>query len=174
MHDDRSKDVVVPIHKGAGSEEGRKKLHAASHRNPGAYSFHDNHAGKPVVDEIDITTLDSFAERHGWFVDKPTIALFKLDVEGYEIPVFEGAKRLLKSKLIEKIAMEIQRRRTNEEKTLVIKTLYEAGYEFYLHGHWMGPNNKVEKAYQGWEEVAQDFLNSTYGANVMFRLREEM
>jgi FkbM family methyltransferase len=176
LHDDRSRDVVIPIQKGVGSENGMKKLyaHKASHRNPGAYSFSDEYKGERVLDEIDITTLDSFAERHGWFVgDKPTIALFKVDVEGLELQVLEGAKQLLGSKLIEKIAMEIQKKQTNEIKTEVIKTLHQAGYELYLHGEWMGPWQKVKKSYQGWEDLASDFHNNTYNENVMFRLRQE-
>lgn len=92
LRDDRSKDLVVPIAKGVGSEAATLKLHIVQEGNPGSYSFSKNR-GKGSVGEIDIVTLDDFAERHGWFESKPSIGFFKLDVEGYEPPILQGAKK---------------------------------------------------------------------------------
>ena len=91
--------------------------------------------------------MDSFAERHGWFKDKPTIALFKLDVEHYELQVLEGAKKLFASKLIEKIAMELKSDQVLQDMHGIMKALFGAGYELYMHERWMGSNQRVQKIY---------------------------
>ncbi len=172
LHNFRGKDnlipTIIPITKGAGNETSHKKLYAVDERNPGSFSFKD---GGKVIDELEITTLDSFAERRGWFEDKPTIALFKLDVEGFEPQVFEGANRLIKSNIIEKIAIELKPEQDENEKSKILQLLFRAGYELFMHGTWMGPNTKVEKVYDDWKHLAIDINNHTYGENLMFRLQ---
>ena len=99
LRDDRSKDVVIPIAKGVGNREDQRELYAVDEYNPGSFTFqkarakkfmNENETAPKVIGKMEITTLDSFAERHGWFDSRPSIALFKLDEEHFELEVFEG------------------------------------------------------------------------------------
>jgi FkbM family methyltransferase len=55
-------------------------------------------------------TLDAFAEGRGWF-ERPgfSVVILKVDVEGKEPMIIEGAKRLLKSGIVENIFVEVRR-----------------------------------------------------------------
>jgi len=174
LREDRSKDIVFPISKGVGKSEEKKNLYMVDENNPGSFTFNKDVARPDkVVGEMEITTLDLFAERHRWFDSKPSIGLFKLDVEHFEEEVLEGARKLLRSSLIEKIAMELKPSTNSEDReSKIVKELFDAGYEFYMHGKWMGPNEKVTKKYDEWQELVADIKNETYGENVMFQLRE--
>jgi FkbM family methyltransferase len=73
-------------------------------------------------------TLDSFAQERRWF-DTPgfSISLLKLDVEGKEPQIIEGAKRLLKSGIVQNILTEFRRLgRPTIQKA--IATLLDSGY----------------------------------------------
>jgi len=171
LHDDRGKDVVIPITKGAGDSERRQKMYKVDRTNPGSFSFDNLYTDKEVVGEFEITTLDLFAERHGWFESKPLIALFKLDVESYELHVLKGAKKLLKSGLIEKIAMELKYDQDKQVTAEIVHLLFDSGYELYMHGGVSGPNTKVQKSYKTWNQLSKDFVNEIIGENVIFRFR---
>lgn len=61
------------------------------------------HLGKGVVeDEADVVTIDQFVEEHQ--IQK--IDLMKIDVEGFEMEVLQGAKKCLKNGLISAIQFE--------------------------------------------------------------------
>jgi hypothetical protein len=36
----------------------------------------------------------------------------------------------------------------------------------------MGPNKRVEKVYDKWQDLVEDINKEKYGENVMFRLRD--
>lgn len=55
-----------------------------------------------LVEKVDIETLDSFCEKNN--IKK--IDLLKIDVEGHEFNILKGAKRIIKSGLVEKIQFE--------------------------------------------------------------------
>ena len=54
--------------------------------------------------KVSVSTLDTMGERLGWF-DKD-IAILKVDVEGRESEVFNGAEKLIRSGRIQNIFME--------------------------------------------------------------------
>ncbi len=186
LRDDRSKDVVIPIAKGMGNREENRTLYSSNRtmRNPGSFTFQKEKAYLQdimegdkvvrvplVVGIMEITTLDHFAERHGWFVSKPCIALLKLDVEHFELEVLQGAEKLLKSGIIEKIVMELKPSHSENAKSQIIKCLFGAGYKIYKHGKWMGPDKDVDQVYEKWEDLFSDVKKEKYGENVMFRLK---
>jgi FkbM family methyltransferase len=55
--------------------------------------------------DVPIITLDDHAQQHG--VD--TIAMLKVDVEGFELPVIQGASQLLSQRKISKVLVEVSR-----------------------------------------------------------------
>lgn len=175
-----SGDLVMPIAKGVGRVEERKKLYGDPRvQNPGSYSFNENFLDKslPVkkilVGEMEITTLDAFAERHNWFETKPSIAFFKLDVEYFELQVLQGAKKLLNSRMVEMIAMELKHEQPKEEKYQILDILLDAGFEFWMHGAWMGPNKEVKTKYTNATKLVEDFEAKMFDVNVLFRLRDQ-
>ncbi|KAL7453813.1 hypothetical protein ACHAWC_005453 [Mediolabrus comicus] len=179
-----SGDLVMPIAKGVGRVEERKKLYGDPRvQNPGSYSFNENLLDKNLLDkslpvekilvgEMEITTLDAFAERHSWFETKPSIAFFKLDVEYFELQVLQGAKKLLNSGMVEMIAMELKHDQSKEEKYQILEILLDAGFEFWMHGAWMGPNKEVKTEYTNATKLVEDFEAKMFDVNVLFRLRD--
>lgn len=73
-------------------------------------------------------TLDTFASERGWF-DKAnlTISILKLDVEGKEPQIVEGAKKLLRSGIVANVLTEARRigRPTIQQE---LNTLLSSGY----------------------------------------------
>lgn len=173
---------VLPIMKGAGETEGEEKLYAVDESNPGSFTFEKlarskvgrNSTGLKATREIGtlrITTLDDFAERHRWFETKPSIGFFKIDVERYELHVLRGARRLLQSKIIERIALELQKGVRNSTKTETLQILWTAGYKPVLHGGYRGPNRPVDVNYETFQDLADDFVAKRYRENILFELR---
>jgi FkbM family methyltransferase len=91
--------------------------------------------------ELPVTTLDVFAEEHGWFESRPNIAIMKVDVERHEANVLVGAEKLLKAGIIQNIFTETslenpERRHIGEAAH---QLLVAAGYKLKGYGGWMGP-----------------------------------
>jgi len=164
-----SGNLVTPIAKGVGNMEEVRKLYARWGTNPGSFTFKEIEGAK-VVGEMKITTLDLFAERHGWFESKPTIGFFKLDVEAFELEAIEGAKKLLSSHMIEMIAMELKPEYPAEKKEKICQILFGAGYKFTMYGDWEGPSKSVNLKHSDCSRFAKDFQANKYGENVIFQL----
>jgi FkbM family methyltransferase len=94
--------------------------------------------------ELPVTTLDVFAEEHGWFESRPNIAIMKVDVERHEANVLVGAEKLLKAGIIQNIftetSLEDPERRHIEAAALEL--LVAAGYKLKGQGGWMGPGKE--------------------------------
>ena len=129
-------------------------------------------AGIIVVGTMNITTLDSFAERHGWFESKPSIAFLKVDVEKFEREAIEGAEKLLKARLIENIAMELKPDHSEEAKSKIVQILFDAGYTIKMHGAYLGPDIPVTINYTDWKDLVKDLQEDKYKENVLFRRKE--
>ena len=174
---------VVPIMKGAGETEGEEQLYAVNENNPGTFTFEKLAFSKvgqkstglrapKAIGTLQITTLDGFAERHRWFETKPSIGFFKVDVERYELHVLRGARKLLQSQLIERIALELQPDGvSNSTKKETLQILWTAGYKPVLHGGYRGPNRPIDVNYETFEDLAVDFLAKKYRENILFELR---
>jgi len=168
--------IVVPIVKGAGNTEEIKTMYAKAHQkhNPGSFAFRppSNSNQTIVVGNMEITTLDAFAERHGWFTNKPNIGMFKLDAERFERFVLEGGAKLLRSNIIETIVLELQPDQSQEDTAKILELLVTSGYELYLDGNYKGPNAIVTKDYKNdWKDLLSDVRQKKYGVNVLFRLK---
>ncbi len=156
------------VEKGVGKTQDRLPFYAAG-LNPGGFTFvKETSLDSTTLGTLEITTLDVFAESHGWFDSKPSIGIFKLDVEGFELEVIEGAERLLRSGIIEYIAIEIKKTLPAEKKLLIASHLMEAGYSLALTGSWRGPRNKVTDVYTSPSEVVT-YISTLYGDNFLFK-----
>lgn len=160
---------VVPIAKGVGNVEGEQDMYIEGHNNPGKYSFQKKGRGR-VVGKMKLTTLDSFAEKRGWFRRRPDIAFMKLDVESFELQALQGADRLLRSRIIQMIAMELKKSQSKETISEIVRRLFEAGYRPTHHGGFKGPNTKIGKKYADWKEIVDDL--KSLGENLLFSLED--
>jgi FkbM family methyltransferase len=164
-------DFIIPVPKGVGNKEDTRELYSVAQGNPGSFSFQKPFKNAFVVGTMEITTLDVFAEEHGWFDTKPSIPIFKLDVEHFEMEVMEGATRLLNSGIIESIAMELKPAHSKKVKSKICSLLLGAGYEFFMHGGYKGPNIEVKINYTNSSELVSDLQAKKYKENVLFRLK---
>ncbi|KAG7370384.1 FkbM family methyltransferase [Nitzschia inconspicua] len=77
-------------------------------------------------------TLDQFASDHGWFDSIPTnashpqidIAILKIDTEGHEPYILQGATKLLQSHLVRNILLEYR----TTCRDAIVQIVLEAGY----------------------------------------------
>lgn len=128
---------------GAGRNEGVFSFE--EHNNPGQGKFHEV-GGVPESTDLHVLTLDSFARERGWFESRPDIAILKVDVEGMEYTVIEGAQELLQAHIVRNIFMEVSARNKKEKEINkpALLALHEAGYKLHKVGGWMGPSRDFD------------------------------
>ena len=105
-----------------------------------------NETTKPVqnftMTNVTVQTLDSMAKTLGWYDnDNDDIAILKVDVEGREVNVLEGAQSLLRSQRIHNIFLEgnVGDGVYQEKFRRLVTNLVALGYHAYKIGTWMGP-----------------------------------
>ena len=81
--------VVLPV--GVGERPGTRAFFPAPRSNSGASSFFDRYSSTEIT--IPVVTVDAYIAREGL----SRVDVIKVDVEGAEMLVFEGAARLLSS-----------------------------------------------------------------------------
>jgi len=116
---------VTVVHAGLSDVAGQSKLYLGIgfHNHSPTMVAHDN----TEVTEITVATLDDEAQRLG--IDQ--IDLMKIDVEGHEPRVLEGAKRLLREGRIRAILCEFNDewlRRAGSDPLHLANTLREVGF----------------------------------------------
>ena len=124
--------------------------------NPGGSSFHGDKAPVSSIDgvirdNIRVVTLDDVAKELRWYDEPKThIAILKVDVEGYDPEVFEGAEELLSSGLVENIFMEYSfESGANAKERLrnMIRRIVTCGYRVCAVGDWNGAKLVHETAH---------------------------
>jgi FkbM family methyltransferase len=111
--------------------------------NPGGFSFKEawkSHRTKEFNTQVKIVSLDGIADEKGWFHDKKfAIGFMKVDVEGFESKVYNGATRLLQSGKVKLIEFEYATVGTYEEED-PIEILRKQGYCLLKYGFHKGPD----------------------------------
>ena len=140
---------ITLVHKGASSRVGTAWLHEAS--DIGGHSLEDDtdaavrqvaYTSRGV--EIELTTLDES-------LPDGEVGLLKIDVEGHELAVLEGAARLLSGKRIRDIVFEDFQPQPSPATLL----LESSGYHvFYLYPAWRRPKLVPVRESQRWIERA--------------------
>ena len=97
---------------------------------------HQEKNGIRETGALPIVTLDDMTNHFGWFESddkmEPTeIVLLKVDVEGFESSVFEGARKLLNSSIIENIVMEMTNQQNNTNNLVVVRMIIDSGVYHY-------------------------------------------
>jgi len=93
---------------------------------------------------IRCVSLDGMVEALGWTTGE--IDILKVDVEGAEMGVFLGARKLLKSQRVQNIFMEGNVRRPSEiaEFESMVKLFMDSGYHAYMIGGFSGPKSTTD------------------------------
>lgn len=87
----RAAPCVVPVRKAASDRPGTRTLYLYDPKNAGRHSLLPvNAAGRS---EVEAVTLDAFLGAEG--IDPRRVRFLKVDVEGHELQVLEGARSLL-------------------------------------------------------------------------------
>ncbi|MFO0922753.1 MAG: FkbM family methyltransferase [Pirellulales bacterium] len=101
---------------------------------------------------VQTTTLDEFAKDHLLADQHPRIAL-KIDVQGFEWQVLEGAKELLKSGRVKTLLIElVTREKYAGSKTMVpiLKHLEELGFAIFdIHPFYREQNMIFQECHRG-------------------------
>jgi FkbM family methyltransferase len=95
---------------------------------------------------IPLVTLDHMSQELGWEEEEEAvISILKVDVEGLELEVLLGAKRLLQSGRIHNIFFEGNARNGLEARKFqaIITLLVQSGFDAYKFGSWLGPNKNI-------------------------------
>ena len=91
-----SSDIVQTYHMAAADRSGKvtlflsEKWNLHAMLNPEDYDYHASSMSDRCI-EVPATTLDDFLE------DKRRVGLMRMDIEGYEVEVFDGMKNTLRS-----------------------------------------------------------------------------
>lgn len=102
-----------------------------------------------MTQALRVVSLDYLANDLGWL--DSDIEILKVDVEGEELGVFEGAKELLRSKRVQNLFMEggghgpAVHRRFKQ----IVGLLVDSGYEIHKIGGFRGPNSPMTAAPSG-------------------------
>ena len=66
-------------------------------------SDHMANLAEAKIEEVTVTTIDSFTEKHGI----NSIDVLKTDTEGFDVEVFRGAARMLKTSAVSYVLVEV-------------------------------------------------------------------
>jgi len=105
----------------------------------------ENHISNIALDsavEVQSITLDTYFEFHGI----QHIAYMKIDVEGFELQVLKGAKKLLENKKIDIIQLEINQQLNNAGTKVndLLFFLENYGYNLYCYETVTGSLNPIQ------------------------------
>lgn len=143
--EDEEESPIVNLYPyGVGQEEGHFVF--KEDNNPGMGLVTKAKTTPENKNGVHIVTLDSFAKERGWFDSKPHVAILKIDVEGNECQVIEGAKEFLKTNMVHNIFMEISVRTKPERRSNIPCLQYlsgDGGYRLSRVGGWQGPGTNV-------------------------------
>jgi FkbM family methyltransferase len=124
--------AIVPVRKGVSSRSGTALLRATE--DLGGFTLEDAPPGVLVqggpAAEIELTTLDAFLP------EGEKAGLMKIDVEGHELAVLQGAGQVLANQRVRDIVFED----FQPQPSPVTRLLRGAGYSvFYLYPGWFSP-----------------------------------
>ncbi|KAL7540835.1 hypothetical protein ACHAXR_010415 [Thalassiosira sp. AJA248-18] len=180
---------VHPFLKGLSDKRAQHKMYKVDPENPGSFSFSKEAAeagarlyGPTEVLEgepMQLVTLDALAQDQGWISNNGEnrdvrISILKIDVEGLELKVLQGARELLKSKKVKNIYLELKSDQKVEEWERIFSILIDdSGYKLHKLGDHTGPTDRLTDQYRNGKELASIIAKRRFeNANVWLRLPE--
>jgi FkbM family methyltransferase len=179
---------VHPYLKGVNDIHGTELvMYKVDPSNPGSFSFsketaehYETKFGKAdtIEEKLQLVTLDALAQDQRWLDDDndTTIAILKIDVEGLELKVLDGATKLLNSHKVDCIFLEWKITEVDRWEGMAT-ILLNAGYVLYKIGGHQGPKDVVNRVYESGIELVKDIESIAKkrkweNTNVLFRLAD--
>lgn len=125
-----SDPAIHTFQKGVGAAIGELEIVLLEDSLSQQHSFHKTAGDSDKTVSVPITTIDEIIRENGL----QTIDLLKVDTEGFEIEVIQGAVKSIASNQIKAVYMEVGLSSKNEHNSSFIKvfdTLEKAGFTFY-------------------------------------------
>ena len=116
---------VICVNKGVGGQNGSITFTSDSDTTNHALASGEKYEN--VVD-VEVTTLDSV-------LSDESPSLIKIDVEGYETPVLEGAQKTLKKKSLHSVIMELNGSgsRYGYDESRILELMFDYGFKTYSY-----------------------------------------
>ena len=171
LSSDPMRNIVHPYLKDACDTHGSQEvMYKVDPSNPGSFSFSkenaDSHASRfgevdtlEDGDKLQLITLDALALDQRWLDDdnNTTIAILKIDVEGLEMKVLLGARKLLMSRKVQDIFLEWKRSQVHRWEEMS-EILLQSGYVIYKYWGGVGPiswSPRNTQTGRSWRKVSQ-------------------
>ncbi|WP_430406163.1 FkbM family methyltransferase [Fluviicola sp.] len=122
--------AIHPFQYGVGATKGELQIVLLEDQLSQQHSFHKVAGDSDKTISVPITTIDEIVENN----KLETIDLLKIDTEGFEIEVIEGATKSISSNKIKAVYLEVGLSSKNEHNTPFIKVLdalEKVGFTFY-------------------------------------------
>jgi FkbM family methyltransferase len=104
-----------------------------------------------------LVSLDQMAKELDWMDSKQTISILKVDVEGFELEVLQGAQELLKSQTIQHVFFEGNLRKKIEHGRFrkLVEIMVNNGYVAYKLGGFRGADTVVKTTWTAATDLSQ-------------------
>jgi FkbM family methyltransferase len=108
-----------------------------------------NEVNRSITSTFPLVSLDQMAKELYWMKPGTTITLLKVDVEGFELDVFEGAQEFLSSHVVQNIFFEgnVQHELLHSDFRRMANILVRCGYAAYMVGGFRGADANVKATY---------------------------
>ena len=122
-------EKVICVNKGVGSKKG--SIAFTSDRDTTNHALVPGEKCENVVD-VEVTTLDSVLTS---VLTNECPTLIKIDVEGYEVPVLEGAQDTLKKEALHSVIMELNGSgsRYGYDESQILEMMSDYGFKTYSY-----------------------------------------
>lgn len=102
-----------------------------------------------------LVSLDQLGTELDWMAESQTISILKVDVEGFELEVLQGAQALLKSKTVQNVFFEGNLRRKVEHARFrkLVEVMVNNSYVAYKVGGFRGADNLVQTSWTATKRV---------------------
>ena len=155
---------TIPIHAGVSDKQGKERIiniNPFSNQQKVNYGEFKLELGSESGLDTNIITLDQF-------IHMPKFNLLKIDVEGLEISVLNGAKKLIKQHR-PFIYLEFNNKQGNDQ---LLEKIYQLGYIPYWHVYTkFNPKNFNNKLDNIWEDpnfiIEKETLDRRYEGNAL-------
>lgn len=116
---------VIAVCKGVGAK--REVVKVTKDRNTTNRVLMDDELGYEAVD-VDVVTLDTFLQAE-------TPNMIKIDVEGWETPVLEGARKMLEKQDLRAVVMELNGsgRHFGYDEEKILSMMFECGFQTFSY-----------------------------------------
>ena len=146
--------------------------------NPGGGKFLPGTNSGSETSRLRVIQLDSLYSSRQWNITDTEIAVMKVDVEGLEWHVLQGASELLRSGIVHNLFVEVTVHDSHQESDTIalVEFMVDRGYALYKYGEWPGPDKHAPLASE--VDIPKFVVNTTMATvakqlNLWFQLEKK-